>query len=82
MYGRAPHSDYVARAPWTAKWDVEAVRTATELHRCSQINMHSSDTQAKGDISTLPAWGHFYFALTGRSFSLTVRPVSVTFWLS
>jgi hypothetical protein len=26
--------------------------------------MHSSDSQAEGDISTLPAWGHFYFALT------------------
>lgn len=27
----APYSDYVARAPWTAKWDVKAVRTATEV---------------------------------------------------
>ena len=34
------------------------------LHRHTQINMHSSDNQAGGDISTLPAWGHFYFALT------------------
>ena len=34
------------------------------LHRHTQINMHSSDNQAEGDISTLPAWGHFYFALT------------------
>jgi hypothetical protein len=34
------------------------------LHRCSQINMHSSQAQAKGDVSTLPGRGHFYFALT------------------
>ena len=34
------------------------------LHRCPQINMHSSGTQEKGDVSTLPVWGHFYFALT------------------
>ena len=34
------------------------------LHRHTQINMHSAEAQAEGDISTLPAWGHFYFALT------------------
>jgi len=34
------------------------------LHRHTQINMHSSDSRAEEDISTLPAWGHFYFALT------------------
>src|SRR5260370_41805762 len=34
------------------------------LHRHTQVNMHSSDNQAEGDISTLPAWGHLYFALT------------------
>ncbi len=34
------------------------------LHRRSQNNTHSSGDQAKGDISTLPARGHFYFALT------------------
>jgi hypothetical protein len=34
------------------------------LHRHEQHNMHSSVAQAKGDISTLPARGHFYFALT------------------
>ncbi len=27
--------------------------------------MHSSQAQAKGDVSTLPGRGHFYFALTG-----------------
>ena len=34
------------------------------LHRHTQINMDSSDSRAEEDISTLPAWGHFYFALT------------------
>ena len=36
------------------------------LHRHTQINMPSREAQAKGDISTLPARGHFYFALTCR----------------
>ena len=34
------------------------------LHRQAKTNMHFSTTRAKGDISTLPAGGHFYFALT------------------
>lgn len=34
------------------------------LRRHSQINMHFSEAQPKGDVSTLPGWGHFYFALT------------------
>ena len=34
------------------------------LHRHEQINTYSAGPQAKGDISTLPARGHFYFALT------------------
>jgi hypothetical protein len=34
------------------------------LHRHSQINMHFSAIGLQGDISTLPGWGHFYFALT------------------
>jgi hypothetical protein len=34
------------------------------LHRHPQINMHSREAQAKGDISTLPGRRHFYFALT------------------
>jgi hypothetical protein len=34
------------------------------LHRQPQINMHSAEPRAKGDISTLPERGHFYFALT------------------
>src|SRR5437879_1870974 len=45
------------------------------LHRHTQINMHSSHDQAEGDISTLPAWGHFYFALTPAPIFLT-RPNS------
>ena len=36
------------------------------LHRQSQNNMHSPEAQAKGDISTMPARGHFYFALTPK----------------
>ena len=34
------------------------------LHRRSQNITGSQQFQAKGDISTLPARGHFYFALT------------------
>jgi hypothetical protein len=34
------------------------------LHRQSQNNMLSQQAQARGDISILPARGHFYFALT------------------
>ena len=41
------------------------------LHRQPEHNTHSAAPQAKGDISTLPARGHFYFALTRSSISLT-----------
>jgi len=41
------------------------------LHRHSQFNMQLSQAPAKGDISTLPAGGHFYFALTGPFSGLT-----------
>ena len=34
------------------------------LHRLAQITMHFSPPPDKGDISTLRAGGHFYFALT------------------
>src|ERR1019366_4309824 len=34
------------------------------LHRHTQITMHSQEAQVKGDVSTLPGRGHFYFALT------------------
>jgi hypothetical protein len=37
------------------------------LHRHWQFNMHFSPAWYKGDISTLPAWGHFYFALTAKT---------------
>jgi len=37
------------------------------LHRHEQNNMRSPGGRGKGDISTLPARGHFYFALTGTS---------------
>jgi hypothetical protein len=39
------------------------------LHRQAQTNMRFSHAKAKGDISTLPARGHFYFALTRCSIS-------------
>jgi hypothetical protein len=38
------------------------------LHRRRQNNMHSSKARTKGDVSTLPARGHFYFALTAIVF--------------
>jgi hypothetical protein len=34
------------------------------LHRHPQTNTHFSEPRSKGDISTLPGGGHFYFALT------------------
>src|SRR5437867_5785934 len=43
------------------------------LHRHEQISMSSSRTRANGDISTSPAWGHFYFALTIWMYELDVR---------
>ena len=39
-------------------------QSPSPLHRRSQINTHPEGNPAKGDISTLPARGHFYFALT------------------
>jgi len=39
-------------------------QSPSPLHRHEQINTHSAESQAKGDISTLPGGGHFYFALT------------------
>src|SRR5450432_2922228 len=43
------------------------------LHRHEQNNMRSPGGRGNGDISTLPAWGHFYFALTSFRICLT-RP--------
>ena len=43
------------------------------LHRHTQVNMHSTQAQGKGDISTLRRRGHFYFALTQLSQALTTR---------
>jgi len=39
-------------------------QSPSPLHRHEQNNMHSASGLAKGDISTLLARGHFYFALT------------------
>jgi hypothetical protein len=46
-------------------------QSPSPLHRQPEHNTHSSGGQAKGDISTLPARGHFYFALTTQSGHLT-----------
>jgi hypothetical protein len=46
-------------------------QSPSPLHRQPQNNTHSSSDRAKGDISTLPARGHFYFALTSAKLSLT-----------
>ena len=46
------------------------------LHRQAQTNMHFLTPRAKGDISTLPAGGHFYFALTPRTARIDTPPVS------
>ena len=45
------------------------------LHRQAKTNMHFSTTRAKGDISTLPAGGHFYFALTDAMAALSRLPL-------
>lgn len=39
-------------------------QSPSPLHRHEQINTHSQPPWFKGDISTLLARGHFYFALT------------------
>jgi hypothetical protein len=39
-------------------------QSPSPLHRQPQNNMHSAEPRAKGDISTLPGRGHFYFTLT------------------
>jgi hypothetical protein len=48
-------------------------QSSSLLHRHEQHNTHSQKTQAKGDISTLPARGHFYFALTTGNIYLTAK---------
>ena len=45
-------------------------QSPSPLHRQPEHNMHSAGGQAKGDISTLPARGHFYFALTKTTWYL------------
>jgi hypothetical protein len=48
-------------------------QSPSPLHQQPQHNTHSAGDQAKGDISTLPARGHFYFALTTSYPPLTPR---------
>ena len=45
-------------------------QSPSPLHRYRQINTHAAEAQAKEDISTLPARGHFYFALTPSGYPL------------
>ena len=49
-------------------------QSPSPLHRHVQNNTHSSEPRAKGDISTLPGRGHFYFALTGQFSCLRSTP--------
>ena len=42
-------------------------QSPSPLHRHPQHNTHSSEPQAKGDVSILPGGRHFYFALTLRA---------------
>jgi hypothetical protein len=46
-------------------------QSPSPLHRHGQNNMLFAEPQTKGDISTLPARGHFYFALTLKPSGLT-----------
>jgi hypothetical protein len=43
-------------------------QSPSPLHRHGENNMRFPEDRGEGDISTLPAWGHFYFALTIASF--------------
>jgi len=52
-------------------------QSPSPLHRQPQHNTHSSADQAKGDISTLPGRGHFYFALTDRALALDVTVLAL-----
>src|SRR5450759_1189726 len=47
-------------------------QSPSPLHRHSQTNTHAWDAWLKGDISILPAEGHFYFALTSERNFLTL----------
>ena len=63
----------------TAKANQEEVTREVEqllrpIRLRDQLAMHSSSGLAKGDISTLLARGHFYFALTFLSVFLTCLP--------
>jgi hypothetical protein len=55
-------------------------QSPSPLHRHPQINMHSREPWARGDISTLPGRGHFYFALTGKILAVLYLHDNVPFW--
>jgi len=52
-------------------------QSPSPLRRQSQINTHSAEPRPKGDISTSPGRGHFYFALTVLTSSLACRSTQV-----
>ena len=52
-------------------------QSSSPLHRHTQNNMLSSEARAKGDISTFPGRGHFYFALTPPGSRLDSNPDEV-----
>ena len=54
-------------------------QSPSPLHRHEQNNMHPAEPRAKGDISTLPARGHFYFALTNILTTLWQQSDNVPF---
>jgi len=60
----APSSPFVMSSGRLILDRVGRHQSPSPLHRHTQINMMFSKPQAKGDISTLPGRGHFYFALT------------------
>ena len=56
-------------------------QSPSPLHRHGQNNMHPATLPARGDISTLPATGHFYFALTQAGGRLLLTPVNCIYSL-
>jgi hypothetical protein len=55
-------------------------QSPSPLHRRPQNNTHPAKHSAKGDISTLPGRGHFYFALTNQPPSLTRNQAELYLW--
>jgi hypothetical protein len=54
-------------------------QSPSPLYRHEQNTMHFAEPRAKGDISTLPGRGHFYFALTMAILALSTPNRNVRF---